>query len=293
MTILTGGRTRRARRCALATSLGLLLAIGCAACAGSAKSASHRPPGPPQRLNGLVLSEVVGGGLVPSDIGFVEALPRVAVFSDGRIFTVDRASTDVFSGPSIVVLRVRRVPAATVNRIVTLAQAARVASRPPDWGAPMVTDQPTTSVTLVTFGHARTVSVYAFGFNGAGLNPQQTAARRRLAAFLNDLEGIGSGRGPGSAVRPYVPVSLSVSARLVDAHPSSTGAAVRWPLQALRLLPADRVQCVGVSGASNVKRVLRLAATASPSTVWVSAGRSWRLIVRPDLPSIQSCGKEP
>jgi hypothetical protein len=41
------------------------------------------------------------------------------------------------------------------------------------------------SVTLVTFGHARTVSVYAFGFNGAGLNPQQTAARRRLAAFLN------------------------------------------------------------------------------------------------------------
>ena len=53
----------------------------------------------------------------------------------------------------------------------------------------MVTDQPTTSVTLVTFGHARTVSVYAFGFNGVGLNPQQTAARRRLAAFLNDLQG--------------------------------------------------------------------------------------------------------
>jgi hypothetical protein len=36
-------------------------------------------------FTGVVLTENVGGGYVPADIAFAEALPPVDMFADGRI----------------------------------------------------------------------------------------------------------------------------------------------------------------------------------------------------------------
>jgi hypothetical protein len=258
---------------------------------GNATTSTARPGDPPRRLEGLVLKVVAGGGLAPPDAGFVEALPEVAVFADGRIFTVDPASADVFSSATMVVLKVRHVPVATVNRIVVLAQTAGFTTPPPDWGQPMVTDLATTSITLVTFGRARTLSVYALGFKeGAGLTSGQLAARRRLEALLNMLQRFGATLGPGYPARVYRPSSLSVYALSLGTAPVSASGALRWPLHDLRPLGRYQSQCAGVSGASEVKRVLRLAATASPDNVWVSAGHGWHLIFRPDLPGTRPCG---
>jgi hypothetical protein len=136
------GLVRSVRRAAL--GLGAVLAVPLGACGSStsAAAASHH------RLKGLVLTEVVGGGFVPADIGFALQLPQVAVFADGRVFTVKASSVGVGSKAALTVLIERALPVSAVNRIVNLAEAAGVTGHPPDVGRPRVTDLPTTSFTL-------------------------------------------------------------------------------------------------------------------------------------------------
>jgi hypothetical protein len=130
--------------------------------------------------------------------------------------------------------------------------------------------------------------VYALGYTG-GLTSDQLAARHRLEAFSKELGRLGTGLGPGSRVRAYRPSSLSVFAEPSFGQPTPASAHKRWPLHAFRPLPQGQFQCVGVVGAFNVARVLRLAAKARANTVWFSAGRRWHLIFRPDLPGTKPC----
>jgi hypothetical protein len=236
-----------------------------------------------------VLKEVVGGGYVRPDIAFTQQLPEVAVYGDGRIFT---KTVDVGPEAASVWLMVRRVPSAAVSRVVRLAQAAGVSDHPPDWGQGGVTDADTTSITVVTSGHATTVSVYALG-EDHGLSRAQVTARRHLEGFLHELQRLGRGLGPGSPARVYESSSLSVLAVTLDPRSDFATASIRWPIAELRPVSRDWSKCVAVNGAADVSRVLRLAENAGGSPVWLSAGHQWWLFFRPDLPGARPCVKEP
>ena len=127
--------------------LGLLVALPLTACGGSSN----------HKLSGPVLTEVVGGGFVPADAMFVEQLPDVAVFADGRIFTVNQASASLGSKSALVMPVERTLPASTLDQIANLAQEAGVTRHPPDVGRPDVTDLATTTFTLSADGKTSTV----------------------------------------------------------------------------------------------------------------------------------------
>jgi hypothetical protein len=187
---------------------------------------------------------------------------------------------------------VRRVAAAAVSRVVRLAQAAGVTGHPPDWGQRGATDADTTSITVVTSGHATTVSVYALS-EEHGLSHAQVTARQHLEGFLHELKRLGRGERPGSPARVYDPSSLSVLAVSLDPRSDFGTPSIRWPLAGLGAASQDWSKCVAVHGAADVSRVLLLAEHAGASRVWLSAGHRWWLFFCPDLPGVRPCAKEP
>lgn len=259
-----------------------LLLAGCGRSASVAGGSHHR-------LAGLVLSEVVGGGYVPADVAFAEQLPVVAVYADGRIFTVDAASS-VGLGSHAALVRVveRTLPARAVDRIVNLAQAAGVMPHPPAFGRPSTTDLPTTILTVSAEGKTHTIAVYALGVRD-GLTSDQVAARRRLQAFSDRLARLGTGTGPGSRPRAYVPQSFSVFAEASDGPPNPPGRPRRWPLKSFRPTAPATFECVPVLSAGAVRRIIPLASRSTSDTVWISAGRRWQVVFRPDLPGTKPC----
>ena len=255
------------------------------ACGQSATTLRNRH----HKLTGLVFTEVVGGGYVPAYAAFAEELPDVAIFADGRIFSVNQGSSvGVDSKSAQVVVVERTVRSDDLQRIVDDAQAAGVTSHPPDLGHPSVTDLPTTTITLSTDGHTTNVDVYALGYTD-GLTSSQRAARRRLGALLNEENRLATDASAGSHPQEYVPASFSVFAieRSEPATPSSR--ARRWSLTSFRSISDTGIGCVPVVGAANVKRIIALAATATIDAVWLSAGRRWQVVFRPDLPGNKPC----
>jgi hypothetical protein len=234
-------------------------------------------------LKGLVLTETVGGGYVPQEAAFLQELSQVAVYADGRIYSVQASPDNASVVPVMISLVERDVPVSTVNRIVNEAQAAGVTNHPPNLGQPGITDQDTTTVTVTSDGHTWTQSAYALGYS-QGLTSDQVAARRRLDKFSTQLTRLGTNLGPGSAVHAYTPTSLSVLA-----EPANGGTPARTIVAPLPLDTLSQSGCVGVVGRRSVARVIALAARATPETVWASAGRRWRLVIRPDLPGEKPC----
>jgi hypothetical protein len=279
--------------------LGSVVALTITACGSSTSSSgskpvagSHSPSSAVSHhtFTGVVLTENVGGGYVPTDIAFGEALPTVDMFADGRIYTVSHAFLGTNDKSSLVTVVERTLPASAVNSIANQAQAAGVTQHAPDLGRPTITDLATTTYTLSADGRTSTVAAYGLGYT-AGLTSTQIHARKRLEDLGNQLERLGTGAGSGSRPRAYVPRSLSVFAELpMPGEPGPAGPARQWPLATIHLAGDVPSGCVSVIGAANIARISRLAATSAGDTAWISGGHRWHLVVRPDLPGSRPCG---
>ena len=250
------------------------------------------PPAPARAPDpdAVVFQAATGGGFVPESIRLGE-IPEVTVYGDGRAIVVGPTPA-ISPPPALPNLQVFRIDDAGIDRLLARAAAAGIArKRPPNYGTPGVTDNPSTTVTVRVRNQEHSVSAYALTFGDDRLTDRQQSDRARLRRLIRYA-------GDEHAQRRYVvddsqtyePAAIDVHVSPIDTLPAPPG--VPWPLGALvdGSNPArDAVtSCVTITG-DDVETVLGAALRANERTVWEAAGIAYSLVFRPLLPNEQGC----
>jgi hypothetical protein len=200
----------------------------------------------------------------------------------------------IYPGPALPNIQRRQIPVDDVRQYVQKALDAGVGSGA-DLGRPSVTDMPDTVFTVTTDKGVKTLEVYALEMAedgpNAGLTPEQRAARKKLSAYLAELQELQAGGGS----EPYPATSVAaIATAYPEQNPPSEPSpppAVAWPGPALpgeKIGGSDQVGCVTATG-DEAKAVLAAAATAKATTPWTSGGKTWSLQLRPLLPDESGC----
>jgi hypothetical protein len=162
---------------------------------------------------------------------------------------------------------------------------------------PMIADAATTVLRITVDGVTHTVSAYALGEAGTGLDDGLPEAdvegRAALRSFIDALTGL-----PDSAFsdesRAYEAPGLRVFASAFVPQPDADWMPVDWPLADLGTA-GEQVgdeslgfRCQVVSG-EDLATVLPLLEGANVATPFRSGGAEWTLTVRPLLPGESGC----
>ncbi|HEX2073831.1 MAG TPA: hypothetical protein VHF92_08610 [Geodermatophilus sp.] len=291
MATVTGIRALRP-----ATALALLLAL--TACADRSAADGGTPGGTPSPTvalpadpSALVLQVSLTGGFVTPEM-LAARLPVVSVYGDGRVISEGPVPA-IYPGPALPNLQVRQIDRAGVQTLADLALEAGV-DETADLGMPPIADVPSTRFTLVTAAGTHVREVYALHEGGAGIAPEQEAARaelRDLFAALTDLE---TTLGP-DAVTPTASWSPEAVAAVVrpwtDPEDGLDHPEQRWPGPALpgEPLAGPGLGCALATG-DQARVVLEAAGTANTLTPWVTDdGARWAVTFRPLLPQESGC----
>jgi hypothetical protein len=259
-------------------------------------SASRSPDGidHPTGADEIVVQIATGGGFVPFTSRLAE-VPEVTVYGDGRIVMVGPTTLE-FPGAALPNLQEGRLTEDEVQELLRAAERAGLLDpEPPQYGEPLVTDLPTTVVTVAAGGDEHRVAVYALDYqDDTGLSREHRDARRRLRDLVRGIDA-------DAVDRRYRPEAMAVFVRPGDAQDDadSTGArpppAVQeWPLGDLAGAgdpygdsdPLTR--CLVVSSA-DLDTVLAAAEQATAETRWASGGNAYALVFRPLLPDEHGC----
>lgn len=259
--------------CVLATLLAL------AAPAAGADDAPARIP----RGDRLVLQASTGGGYVPADVARNQ-FPELTITGNGRVITLGPTTLE-YPGQALPNVQEGRISRARVRRLVAAAESiGLLADEHPDYGDPQITDNPTTTVTVVADGEPVTTLMYAPGYDGDDLTDEQRENRAELSAFLAEASQT-------RRTRAYRPDAMAV---LVAAHESGDldEPVLDWPLGDLATVLADAGDgeegCLLVTG-EDLDTVLAAARDATTLTPWRSGGRQYDLVFRPLLPHERGC----
>lgn len=250
------------------------------ACGGSSGGPEGAPPADPDQA---VLRVVTRGGFAAESRRPAQ-LPRLTVYGDGRVI-VTGPTTLEFPGPALPSLQEFRLTREGLGRLVDdVRDLGLLDDPPPDYGEPGVTDQATTTVTVLVDGRTRRVEVYALGPTGrvSGVTPEQSEHRRRLEQLIDRAGDPDAQRAvvvPGSEQR-YEPTALAV---LVRPSGPTDGDVHAWPLGDLA-----GTDCIVLTGA-DVATALTAARSAHEGDQWQSRGASYDLHFRPLLPDEGSC----
>ena len=250
-----------------------------------------RPPGTttppaPTPAAGLAVQIRTGGGFVPIEYNFSNT-PEFTLFADGRVI-VTGPTTLEYPGKALPNLLEGRVNAQAVTAAIKSARTAGVFGKP-DLGSPAVADAPSTTFTAVDGDQKATLDAYALGFDdGPGVSPAQQEARRKLAAFRDEMTNLGA-----AARDPYKATAVSVLVLPYQAgqggqEPAPGQAA--WPVGNLGTGGIEQYggRCLGFTGAE-AARVLEAAGQARSNTRWQSGGKEWSLSFRLELPGAEPC----
>jgi hypothetical protein len=263
----------------VAGALGLMTTM-----AATAPASAERPTGPEQ----VVLRASTGGGYVPQDVALAQ-VPELTVYGDGRVVFLGPTTLE-YPGTALPSLRELRLSDEGVDRIVRLARAAELLDRrPPRYGTPGVTDNPSTTVTVNANGKPRSVSVYALGFDDERLSERARANRRRLRRFL-DAANTFPRRFVVEREHEYRPTALEVHRIPVDELLASTQH--DWPLGPFAVPGSEsdppETPCATFTG-TDAATVLEAARRARARDVWNIAGWPAELVFRPLLPGETGC----
>jgi hypothetical protein len=283
-------------RCAVAVaSLALLTATnGCAQAApGSIGPSTTSGPGPATYApDDLVLRVEVVHGFMREY--FVDQLPIVSVYGDGRVITEGRGIVMDAPAPIMRTVVVRRVSAESVEALVTRA-VERGIGRDIDYGQPEIYDAPGTRFTVLTEQGPLVTDVYALGVTHGSLNltDAQRSARQGLKDLLGELRDLPGTLGPAAVgeEEPYVPRALAAITREWTDSVSSSQPERVWPGPALPGEPMGmlpEVRCLTVTD-GDVATVVGATAAAYAYSRWISEGQRWLVVLRPLLPDETSC----
>jgi hypothetical protein len=261
----------------IASVLAILLTLsGPAASAGEALA---RIP----RGDRLVLQASTGGGFVPDEVARNQ-FPELTITRDGRVITLGPTTLE-YPGKALPNVQVGRISRTRVRELLETAESIGLHDdEHPDYGDPQITDNPSTTVTVVAGGERVTTSVYAPGYDGDDLTDEQRANRKALTAFLSEASET-------RRTRAYRPEAMAV---LVTEHEGADTAepALDWPLGDLSevLAGSDELRegCLLVTG-EDLVTVLDTARNATTLTPWTSVDRQYDLVFRPLLPNERDC----
>ena len=269
---------RRARR--LAVSLLVLALSGCGLSMLGQPAVSPSPL-PSDRMVFMVESF---GGLI-ANLDSVLVTPALAVYGDGRVIEVDH-DQHIQGTPSAYT--VAQVDPAAVAAFVADAEERNVINEGTDFGDPMVTDMPVTTVQLHGTADPQLVHVYAFSDEFEDDVPRaQRRARQELAQIVDNAYAL-----PGKDQRvAYRPDQVEVTQLQLDKGNDTPGPEWPGPDPESFLVPsADsprRVACGTITG-SNAEEAYA-AARGNPRGVWTHGSRTLVLLVVPLLPGQPAC----
>jgi hypothetical protein len=215
----------------------------------------------------------------------------VAVFSDGRVIEARPVLTR--PAPALPDLRVGRLSAVQLNRLVGDALAAGVGASP-DLGPGHRPDTNDIAEFVLRVGAGlHTFLAGGLGYpNLPGLTTAQAQARARLSALVDELLAAGATaqalyRPPAMAAFywPYPDgIVPNLAGELAWPGPALPGPAITALAQPGQPAP----NCVVGDGAA-ADRIYADAATIDVDTPWRYEGRSFPLLLRPLLPDESSC----
>ena len=291
-----------------------LASIALAACASSATPAASPPaaspsptpaptvpatatpsPSPSAESAALLLEVTSEGGFINPSANLA-ALPTVAVYTDGRIFTPG-AIDSILPGPLVVPVVVRDVGSAGAAAILAAIKQAGL-DKPATGGPGIPGDSGTNVFTTVVDGTTTTTRLAGGGPPGPG-GPgaasgdlERAAALELLNRLLDPAETWGAGSAPET---PYAPPGYRIyvaPGATPSTDPSTNQAPVAWPLPAgLDGFGAPAQPDRGIAGlrqgmvlgadATTLTPILKAATAATPFT---SGDKIYTLWVRPLLP---------
>src|SRR5581483_7624108 len=221
-------RTTSMHRTRLCAAI-LALAVASGACARG--TVSGRSGGLEHPAGGsLVLRVETGGGFIApqSTLGQV---PEFSLFGDGRIITPG-AQPAIYPGPALPNLLVQQVNEDGIQAILEGAREAGLLGPDARYDAPCISDQATTTFTVVADARTHVVSAYALGNDSC--NGQDAGARARLATFRARLGDLASWLPRGSIgqqsayepteMRIYVQPLVPSAGQTLEQQP------IDWPL---------------------------------------------------------------
>ncbi len=248
-------------------------------------------PSPSPTAAALLLKITSEGGFI-GPTATLAALPTVAVYNDGRIFTPGVVPA-IYPGPLLQGLSVRDVGPGGARSIADAIQTAGL-DRPGGGDTGVAADTGTTVFTVVIDGETITTRFAGMGGGpgrpGAG-DPASAAALDLLTRLTDPADRWGSASAPETA---YVPTAFRIFVVPGDpaADPSASQSPVTWPLAtALGVFGTPAVPDRGIAGlrtgvvggpdAATLATFLAHATTLTPIT---SGGQAFTLYVRPLQP---------
>lgn len=251
----------------------------------------------PTGANDLVIRIAQGGGFVPVEYN-LRALPGISIYGDGRMI-VEGPQIEIYPGPALPNLQVRRVTEEAIQAILEEARKAGLLGPDASYDYPCVADAATTTLTVVAEGRTHTVSAYALDFNdlqGTAACPGvDDEARAKLFDFQVKLGGLDSWLPEGSIGReqPFEPSEMRVYVLAYRGDPELQQLPIDWPLTPEldtfgELDPNLDIRC-GVVAGEDLETLMRDARSANELTPWTSDGSEFALIFRPLLPDEHTC----
>jgi hypothetical protein len=241
----------------------------------------------PTGAGDLVLRwEYVGGFTSPQIT--LSRIPSFSLYGDGSLIT-EGPVAEIYPGPALPNLLVRRLPEDVVQRILAAARRAGLMQGNAAYPNPCVADAPETRFTVVADGRTSVVTAGALGIGAPGCGGSDAEATRRLSTFLEELGTLTT----GFADEPYRPRGLEIFAGRYRRDPQLKEPAVAWPGSSLAAAgtPVDVVPGLRCSlvDARVLPAVLEAAASANQLTPWTSDGRRFSIVFRPLLPDERGC----
>ena len=289
----------------------LALAVTLAGCQGLQSDAGDepvrdQPPGVAVDPDSPLLQIDLGGGFVMVGYDF-STVPQLTVYADGRVI-VTGPQIEIFPAPALPNLQVEQLSEADVEALIAAAFDAGLLGEIPDYGEPLITDVPTTFVTLTVDGHQYVHAAYALGIGEGeamagdddltpadlGITEEQLAARIALSTFIADANELVGSAGDGefyeiTAFGIFAMPATNVDEGLEDTEPEVQ--VLPWPLD---LALADATECTLVDGA-DAQVLLETLAGANQATQFeqdgaaYQAGATYQVFFRPLLPHESGC----
>ncbi len=238
----------------------------------------------------LVLRVGFEGGFTAPQFQFVR-VPTLLISGDGRAIAAG-AQTAQYPGPLLPTLTERSINEAGIQKVLELAEAAKLLQPPPDYSADMmVADAPDTVVILAANGQTYEHRAYALAMGA----PETTPARKALAGFVAAIGDLSAAAGAANlgAEKMLVAESYRIRATIVTdadlANYDQTVPPVKvaWPADAGISL-ASAATCAIVS-ASKVDAVFK---PATQLTFFTEGNAIYQVATVAKLPG-DSCAPAP
>lgn len=263
--------------------------VGLSAC-GSGDATSAGGP----TASTAVLARVVTAGGFTTRADQFSIVPEVVIYVDGRVISPALGDQpDHASRPLLPPLQVRRLDAEGLRRMrEAIVGSGLLTGDEVDYGAPNITDTPTTTVSLSVDGrtasHAANALREVRRFGVTGLTKAQLEARDNLSRLIHDLRSAGTVAGPEhiGPAETYVPQRF-----MLESYATLERAAtpVTWPLASADISRTETCVDVDADAAVTLREGL---SSASVSTVFAHGDDRYQVAVRPVLPGEPGCPEE-